>query len=239
MGDNMHCWKCGKSNATETRGFGFREFGSITPFENQRHYCKECLAKEREEIKKKKAQYVRLKKALMLERAITLIEKSGADIYEYEDEIRAVGEYINEKPDKFDTAHEIVVAVMLLWNRVDAKVQQPIGSYRVDFLLPSEKMVLEVDGEVHKASLYTDNQRDIALREELGNEWEVVRIGNEYVESNPELVLEAAREVKRYKQEIRKKNFGLLPEWYSKRERQQKPKKKRDIVIGDDRLFDI
>lgn len=235
----MHCWKCGKENATESRGYGVREHGSTVPFPNQRHYCKECLAKERQDLADMKTEYVRIKKLLMFERALVMIERSNTDIYEYEEEIRAVREYITENPDKFDTPHEMVVAVMLIWNRVNAKIQYPLGRYRVDFLLPDEKIVLEIDGGIHLANLYRDNRRDVALREELGDDWEVVRIGNEYVEEKPDLVLEAAREVKRYKQEIRKQNFGILPEWYSKRERQRKPKKPKDIIIGDDRLFDL
>lgn len=235
----MHCWKCGKEDAPESRRYGLREYGGITPFPNQRHYCKKCLAQERRELADMKSEYVRIKKLLMFERALVMIERSGTDIYEYEEEIRAVREYITENPEKFDTPHEMIVAIMLIWNRVNAKIQRRIGTYRADFMLPDEKIVLEVDGDIHLASLYKDNKRDIEMREILGDDWEVVRIGNDYVEEKPDLVLEAAREVKRYKQEIRKQNFGILPEWYSKRERQRKPKKPKDIIIGDDRLFDL
>lgn len=235
----MFCWKCGKEDATETRGYGKRaELGCLKPFPYQRHYCKPCLEQERADQERMKREYVILKKKLMFERALTIIEKSGTNIYDYREEIDTIEEFINEKPDKFDTAHEMVVAIMLLANRINMKIQHRVDSYTVDFLLPDERIVLEVDGGIHATNAYRDNTRDIRLREVLGNEWEVVRIGNEYVEQNPEFVLEAMMAIKREKQDIRRKNFGMMPEWYSRRERATKPKKST-VTVGDDKLLNI
>lgn len=236
----MICWICGKEDATATRGFGKREtLGWKIPFEKQRHYCERCLKAENDQLDADKREYVRLKKKLMYQRALNILERAEVDMYEYKEECEAIEEFIAENPNKFDTAHEMIVAIMLLWNRVHAKTQYRVGTYLADFCLPDEKIILEVDGTVHRYNMYRDNKRDVSIRETLGNEWEVVRISNEYVEQNPELIYEAAKTIRDYKKDIRRKNYGLLPEWYSKREKAEKPKKRKDVTIGDDNLFDI
>lgn len=203
-------------------------------FSVPRMYCEECYKKEKETLLKKQQEYGRLRKELMLERALRIMEKQRLNMYDYKEIISELKEYILENPEKFDSSHEMVAAIVLVDNEIKCKMQHKIGRYRVDFFIPDLKIILEIDGVLHKATLFKDNERDRKLREMLGKDWETVRISTEYLEENAELLVEAIKEVKRKKQEIRKENFGVLPEWYSKREKARKP---RAIKTGDDSLI--
>ena len=48
----------------------------------------------------------------------------------------------------FDSTEEIMVAIELFKNGVWFYHQKKVGRYRLDFVLPNEKIVLEVDGSV-------------------------------------------------------------------------------------------
>lgn len=230
----MDCWICGKKDATETRGFGTRDIlHSLVPFEGQRHYCPECFKKEKAKNKERLHTYLILKKELMFERAMKIIERADIDMYSLKEELDIIDEFFHNNPDRFDSAHEMVVAVFLLKDRIHMKTQQKILGYRADFFLPDDKIVLEVDGELHQNNLYRDNARDIKMRQELGADWEVVRISTKYIEQNPRRIVEAMYEIKEYKQNLRKKYNGFLPDWYSNREFAKRPKKK---TVGDENM---
>ena len=201
-----------------------------------RYYCKKCLDEHRKTLEERRTAYAKLKKKLMLERAVRILEKQALDIYEYRDIIRDFEEYVDEYPEKFDSAHEMIAAIILVDNAIKAKMQYKIESYRVDFLIPEMKVVLEIDGTFHKYNLYRDNKRDIRIREKLGADWEVVRIGTNYIEQNAKALVRAIEEIKKEKQKIRSQNAGMLPEWYSER---NKAKRSRSIKVGDDDLLGI
>lgn len=232
----MKCWICGKDGATRTRGFGYREIYGLVPYEGQRHYCDECLNSEQKRLEKEKQEYVRIKVDMMIERALRIIEKCDMDMYEYEEEIRTVQEFAKEHPEKFKSAYEIVTAIMLLWNRVDMKINYKVGRKFIDFYIPEYKIALEIDGEQHANKKYTDSQRDEILRGKLGKGWEIVRISTKYVEENPELLWEATKEVKKKKTELRRQYGGEIPHWYDHKKYMKKPKKEK---VGDDNLFGI
>lgn len=201
---------------------------------SMRCFCKECYHRHIEAINRQRNEYVLLKKKLMLERAVRCLEKQAVDIYKYKDIISDMEEYIEENPNKFDSSHEMIAAIILIDNEIKSKMQYKVGNYRVDFLIPEYKIVLEIDGGLHKNTLYHDNQRDIELRKILGMDWEVVRIGTQYIEQNARALIDAMFAVKEEKQKLRKSNYGALPSWYSKR---NSSVKKRAPSVGDDRLL--
>lgn len=232
----MKCWICGKEGATEHRGFGKKKYGCTVPFKKQRHYCSECFEKEQERLQVEKAEYIKAKADMMLERAIRLIEKCDVNIYDYKEEIDTIAEFIAEKPEKFKSADEVITAIMLLWNRVDMKINHNVGRKIVDFYLPEHKIALEIDGHLHQNKVYADSQRDELVRLTLGKEWEVVRISAKYVEQNPEMIWEAVKEIKNQKKRLRKQYGGEIPHWFDHKKYIKKPKK---VTIGDENFYDI
>ena len=92
--------------------------------------------------------------------------------------------------------------------------------YRVDFYVPELKVCLEIDGHLHEHNAVYDSNRDIELRQFLGGDWEIIRVPTKYIDKNPSMIPEAIEKIKMAKAEFRKKNNGILPDHYSKRERE-------------------
>jgi len=249
--ETKKCWICGKPGAE----YSYVEYNPLLLFEakseniklreelkqdrddmQQRMFCKECFERRNAELSEKREQYARLKKQLMLERAVRMLEKQALDIYQYRDIIEDFEQYVTENPEKFDSAHEMIASMMLVDNGIKAKIQYKIDRYRVDFYIPDMKIVLEIDGELHAHNLYRDNERDIKVREVLGHDWETVRIGTKYLEQNAPAMVDAMIAIKNEKIKLRSKHHGYLPEWYSTRNKAQRT---RSIRTGDDHLFDL
>jgi very-short-patch-repair endonuclease len=87
-------------------------------------------------------------------------------------------------------------AESVLWNHLKSKSlegrkfrrQQSIGNYIVDFYCPSEKLIIELDGDPHGdlIQIQKDINRDKIL-EALG--FTVLRFENRFVFQEPEIVL--------------------------------------------------
>lgn len=226
------CWECGRKEAKEHFNLFSQEGDMRFPILkdiHQREYCEECFQRIAEEQAKDKTDYIRLKQKLMFERALVMFERQGADIYEYREAISAVQEHVAKNPEKYQSSHEILTAIVLVENELQVKVQCPIGQYRVDFLIPRLKVVLEIDGYMHDYRTGYDSNRDIAIRQALGKDWETVRIPTKYIEQNAELLVEAIKTMKADIQRVRSENHGLLPGWYSKRSRSQKKSKRANV----------
>jgi len=75
--------------------------------------------------------------------------------------------------------------------------QHSIENYIVDFYCPSEKLIVEIDGEAHNNSVNNeyDYKRTTEL-EELG--LKIIRFSNEEVFKNLELILEAIKQEFKY-----------------------------------------
>jgi very-short-patch-repair endonuclease len=77
----------------------------------------------------------------------------------------------------------------LLWSHINAcqlgvwfRRQVPIGNFIVDFLAPSARLVLEVDGNCHRTRRAADARRDIKLTR-MG--YRVLRLDAVLVTRNP------------------------------------------------------
>lgn len=228
------CWNCGAENPTHHFDICehekvSEETGAFFKIDmHQREYCENCFKAVSEKYWENRKEYVRLKSVLMFERAVRILEKQSIEIYDYQEAIKAVEEYVLEYPEKFQSAHEIIVAIIFVDNEIEVTTQFKVGKYKVDFYVPKLKMILEVDGYMHEFREHADNRRDNEIRSILGKDWETVRIPTKYIEQNAELLVEAARSLKAEMQKLRKENFGALPEWYSKRTKKSR-KTKRDF----------
>ncbi|WP_061567560.1 DUF559 domain-containing protein [Geobacillus stearothermophilus] len=202
------CWSCGIPVAT------------ILDKPYVRLFCPECKDEYEQDKQETLSKYIELKTRVMFERAMRILEKQFAHLYEYKDESEVVLELALKDPEKFGSSHEMVAAMELLRNRVKAKLQQKILRHRVDFLLPELKVVLEIDGYMHDYSKLKDSKRDVKIINELGTGWEVVRIPTKYIEQNVKMLVPAIKEIYSYKQKLRKENSGFIPSSFSERDKQ-------------------
>ena len=178
---NMICWECGKTfeaNATY-----------------RRCYCDVCSTKHKDEIANNRKQMVYLKKFFMLERAMEILEKQSYDFNKHREEIKAVQDKFWDDPDKFDSADEIVTAIILVEHRIYAKLQYKIDRYQVDFLIPDYHVILEIDGDRHRYNVGRDSVRDEAIKYILGDDWEIIRIPTKYIETDASKLIVAIDKV--------------------------------------------
>lgn len=196
----MNCWICGKT-ATKTRMM-FDGHSWYAPEISKYHrcYCEKCLKQmEAEEIAERK-QYIKLKKREMFRKAVNLLEKQHTNMYEYQEAIEVVRDFIEDNVDKFDSSYEVLTAIVLVQNRIYSKMQYRVGNYQVDFLLPDYLVVLEIDGERHKHKKDYDSVRDKEIKKMLGPHWEIIRIPTERLDTNAKKIPEAIDKVLEYRE---------------------------------------
>ena len=199
--DKIKCWNCG-AEATKTRYVEYDGFAMIhMPVSKySRCYCDKCAAEAEEKEKNDRALYIQLKKREMFLKACSLLEKQHTDMYEYKEAIEVVEDFVKEHPDKFDSSYEVLAAIVLVHNRTYCKMQYKIGRYQVDFLLPDDCVVLEIDGERHKHKKDYDSERDRKIKSMLGAGWDIIRINTDYLDKNAKKLPEAINKVIDYRE---------------------------------------
>lgn len=203
----VKCWDCGedvKSDITYSRV-----------------YCDSCASKKAKAFAEKGEIYARLKKEIMLERALFLLDnqEKKTNISEYKEAIEVVKSYSEKNIEKFKSKEEMAVAIELVKNKIQTKVGAVVAGHEFDFMLPDMEVLLEVDGYLHEYSEIQDAKFDIKAVKELGAGWEVIRVPTKYIAKNISQLLVYIREAYDYQQKVRKENNGLLPDYYSNREK--------------------
>lgn len=198
--EKVKCWECGKP-ATKTRPIFDGEYWDYPEVSRKRRcYCDKCydevIRKEHEEQKL----YIKLKHNMMFLKGVKHLENQGTDMYDYHEAIKAVEEFLDENPDKFDSSYEVLTAIVLIQNRIRCKMQYRVGRYQVDFLLPDLLVVLEIDGDRHKHRKEYDRERDLKIKKELGPHWEVIRIPTEHLDKDAKKIPEAINKVLEYRE---------------------------------------
>lgn len=197
----VKCWKCGaKATTTLTPNFiDGHIYGVLSPTTHVRSYCPTCADQIVEERKAENLLYVRLKKKQMFNYALENLERQKVDLYKIRPAIDKVEEYVINYPDRFDSSYEMITAIVLINAGVSFQMQKKILRYQVDFCIPSHKILLEVDGERHKTRKDYDNERDRKIREEIGKDWNIIRIDTEYLDQNAFRLVKALNHVMKYR----------------------------------------
>ena len=86
--------------------------------------------------------------------------------------------------DKFDSIPEAMVGIELI--RLGYKVfpQHKIGQYRVDFAIPEQKIIVEVDGNLYHKDKTKCLQRDAAIGYIIGFDWVIVHVPAELIQKD-------------------------------------------------------
>ena len=187
----IKCWSCGRDAEKTSRG-------GVFPSEHFVCYCRECYEDFVKTENEENAMYVYLKHKRMLDSAIHILEDQKTDMYRYREAIDAVSDHIKENPDKYDSAYEVVAAIVLIQNRIRVKMQYAIGRYRVDFYLPDLGIILEIDGDRHRYNKTKDNKRDATIKNIIGRDIDIIRIKTEFLYQNARKLPIAIREVHKY-----------------------------------------
>lgn len=154
--------------------------------EHQRCYCKKCYADTMKRLKEENEQFIYLRRKRMFEHALDKLERQHIDFAKYEDAIKTVQDYNENNDGKFDSSEEVMAAVMLIQNHYHIKPQAKVGSFQVDFMLPDDMLIVEIDGIMHKQKKDYDKKRDIRIKEILGDQWQIIRIPTDFIDSKVE-----------------------------------------------------
>lgn len=200
------CEKCGD------------ETMSLSYIRGLKYICSRCKTEEYLSDKAVRVESSKDVKERKFENAVKRMHDMGCHGGAYE----RAGEAIHAKLFKdgwFDSTEEIMTAIELVRRNVKARHQVKFGRYRADFVLPDEKVVLEVDGRLfHSGQAERERLRDELIVLALGPEWEVVRISDNLINQKISKLLPAIRKVKQRRASHRAQNGGKLPGWYSNRE---------------------
>lgn len=206
--DEAICWECGKNIV--------KSYGAMDIMSGR--YCLTCYKKHQKQYKETLAQYLSLKNRVMFERALRIMERACVDMTKYKRYADAVGRHSADNPDLYKSSDEMVAAIIMLETGIDFEMNYKVGSFVADMYIPRLALIVEIDGGLHDWKEIKDSNRDVRLRQILGEEWEIVRIPTKYVEENPVRIPDAIKAMAEQKRRIRKENGGFLPESYSKRE---------------------
>jgi len=86
--------------------------------------------------------------------------------------------------DEFDSMPEVMACIELLHIGARVITHQPVGDYVVDFCLPDEKVVVEIDGSIYHANVAKEEMRDHAIAYMLGIGWTVRHVPSDDVAKN-------------------------------------------------------
>lgn len=167
----VECHKCGK------------EMKVIRYSSGTRYTCDDCKNK----IKQIEDEYRALKKQRQFDSAVNILHKqikyNKGNQKQYKDAIMAVEQKINAGC-KFDSKEEILVAIMLEKSKIKYSEQVKIGKYRIDFVIPNMKIILEVDGRCYHGGTQSDEEKDFLMQSLFGKEWKIVRISDDVINRN-------------------------------------------------------
>ncbi len=99
------------------------------------------------------------------------------DIEEYSRAIKAA----KTRCELYDSILEIFVAIELLHQGYRIIPQQKLASYRLDFVIPDIKTVIEVDSKIFHSNKDREIIKDFAIKNNLGQDWKVLHIATDYI----------------------------------------------------------
>lgn len=192
-----------------------KEVMSLGYIRNNKYSCKECKLENYLSDKETRACNNKDAKDRKFDNAIKRIEQHAGDITKYSKAISTIKSYLY-RDGWFDSTEEIMVAIELCKRKIKFHHQVKFGRYRVDFLLPEEKIILEVDGVLFHTERTREKEkfRDNLIILNLGAEWEVIRITDTDLNKNITRLVPAIKKVMEKRKKLREKNDGILPNWY-------------------------
>lgn len=100
----------------------------------------------------------------------------------------------NTRADYYGSIPEAMVAIELVKLGYSIIPQQKVGRYTVDFAIPKEKIVVEVDGGLYHRDL--DPDRDNYIKLCLGLDWEIIHVPAEWISKDIRRVSKVMQAVK-------------------------------------------
>lgn len=174
---NPICGVCGKSY-------------NCTYMPRKNPICPDCKSID----KGNKNLYDVARKESKFDEATYRIKKMVKDFPKYDNSIKVIHQCLHHEK-WFQSTEEIMVGIELIKNRVKAIHQQKIGRYKVDFVLPELKTILEVDGKIYHGDKFAEGKRDGLILLTMGLDWHIVRIDTDKINNSIQSLLPAIKAI--------------------------------------------
>lgn len=142
-------------------------------------YCKSKSLRQKKIFEKPEWEKIETPADIRYNKAIENIRLQVKDFERYQKPI----EMARKRNEKFASVPEAMVAIELLKLGYRIIPQQKIGRYRVDFAMPDEKIVVEVDGALYHQDKY-NGKREAVIQYSLGMDWKIIHIPAEKIDKN-------------------------------------------------------
>jgi len=109
--------------------------------------------------------------------AVEAIEKQVGSLKGYE---KAV-DICRKATYKYGSIPEAMLAIELIRKGYRIITQQKVGKYRVDFALPNEKLIIEVDGSIYHTNKQKELEREASINYAIGLDWRFIHIPAESI----------------------------------------------------------
>ena len=140
-------------------------------------YCKTTVRKKKE-ISKELLE-VKTPKEKQFDKAVNKIKKQVFDFSLYEKAIKIA----ETRQELYGSIPEVMVAIELLRLGYSIIPQQKIKKYKVDFAIPKEKIIIEVDGSLYHKDVYK-GEREAIIQLSLGFDWKIIHVPAEKIAEN-------------------------------------------------------
>lgn len=152
---------------------------------NKRYICEDCERKMK-----------LLKQLNKLDDSKEKIEKTVKKYLrrncDYQEERDNIATKILKNGFYFGSADETCFALQLEKEGIVYYPNYKVENYRVDFLLPNMKRIIEIDGEIYHTDEHKDFLRERSIMRSIGEEYEIVRIPASYV---PKYIIKNLKEI--------------------------------------------
>ena len=178
------CSKCG--TITKKRSYG-RNFEYI--YDN----CKEktrIIRKKRNAFVDQLYDTITTKEERRFDKAVDAISSQVRIFATYEQDV----EIARRAQFKYGSVPEAMAAIELIHLGYSIIPQQKVGKYRVDFYIPKEKIVIEVDGEVYHHDTFKGD-REATIQFSLGLDVKIIHIPAETIRRNVLIIDKVMRKI--------------------------------------------
>ncbi len=163
---HIPCPKCGA--ITKKRRY-VRKYSRLC------EYCKKDIKRHEYQYQQSKAECFETKEDKRFQRAVDEIKSIVPDFDSYEQPIAMA----KKRAAKYASIPEAMVAIELLKEGYRIIPQQKIGHYKVDFCLPDEKVIIEVDGSMFHQK--PSSKREATIQFSLGLDWKIIHVPAEEI----------------------------------------------------------
>lgn len=144
------------------------------------YFCDYCTLnlKERKKAKDQiELDKIRSRKEQAFDKAVERIRKQVRNFDVYGKAIKIA----ETRAERYGSIPEAMVAIELLRLGYHIIPQQKVGRYKVDFAIPKQKLVIEVDGKLYHGK-EGEGKREATIQISLGFAWKIIHVPAELIE---------------------------------------------------------